>query len=178
MEALVLVLIVAIRGLTPIAVLRWPFWGGLACILADASDSILQDALGVEPLKGHYHNVDKGFDIYYLGFEAWVARSWADLLAKWTALALFGLRVAAAVAFEVSESRWLFLVGPNIFENFFLFVAGMRFLDPAYRIGSPWRLALIVVFVGAPKVLQEYAMHYREFQTWHFVKENILFWGG
>jgi hypothetical protein len=31
-----------------------------------------------------------------------------------------------------------------------------------------------LVLVGAPKLLQEYVMHYRRAQTWHFVTRRIL----
>lgn len=176
MEVIVFLMILAVRGAVPLLVLRWPFWAALACIPADAFDSIIQDALGVHPLEGHYHNVDKAFDIYYLAIEAWVARSWPDLLARATALVLFGLRLLAVILFEITDSRGLFLIGPNVFENFYLFVAGMRTIDPGYRVTSRWQLAAIVVFVGLPKLLQEYVMHYREAETWKFVKENILLW--
>lgn len=175
-DLFVLVLIVAVRGLMPLLIFRWQFVGGLLCILADASDSILQDALGAEPLAGHYHIVDKSFDTYYLLVEAIVAYRWLDPLARWGAVALFVLRACAVGFYELTEIRQTFFFGPNIFENFYLFVAGMRSIDPAFRIGSWRQLTLIIVCVGAPKVLQEYVMHYREAHTWHFVKENILLW--
>ena len=175
-DILVAGLIFLIRGGVPFLLFRWQFAGGLLCILGDASDSILQDALGVHPLSGHYHQIDKSFDIYYLLFEAVVAYRWVDPLARWTALALFGLRAAGVVFFELTEFRGTFLFAPNVFENFYLFVAGMRSVDPDFRIPSWKWLAVIVVSVGAPKVLQEYVMHYREAATWHFVKENILLW--
>jgi hypothetical protein len=177
MEIVVLALIVLIRGGAPFLIFRWQFAGGLLCILADASDSILQDALGVHPLDDHYHLVDKSFDIYYLLFECIVIfRWWADPLAKAAGIALFALRASGVVFFELTEFRGTFLFAPNVFENFYLFVAGMRSVDPGFRIAS-WRwLVVTVIAVGAPKLLQEYVMHYREAQTWHFVKENILLW--
>jgi hypothetical protein len=177
MDVFVLILIILIRGGTPFLIFRWQLAGGLLCILADASDAILQDALGAEPLAGHYHIVDKSFDIYYLAVECIVALwRWTDPLARWTAAVLFALRASGVVFFELTEFRATFLFAPNIFENFYLFVAGMRSVDPEFRIPS-WRwLIVIVVLVGAPKLLQEYVMHYREAQTWHFVKEHILMW--
>lgn len=175
-ELLVLLLIIAIRGGVPLLVLRWPFAGGLLCIVADGSDAILQDALGAEPLHGRYHLVDKAFDAYYLSFEAFVAFRWVDPLARWTALSLFALRICGVVVHELTGARAVFLVTPNVFENFYLFVAGMRSIDPSFRIPSRWWLLAIIVFVGAPKLLQEYVMHYREAATWHFVRENILRW--
>ena len=175
-DVLVILLIGAVRLLVPLSVLRVPFWGGLACIAADAFDSIIQDALDVHPLDNHYHNVDKAFDIYYLAIEAWVARGWVDVLARTTALVLFGLRLLAVVLFEITDSRGLFLIGPNVFENFYLFIAGMKTIDAGYRVDSRLQLGAIVLFVGIPKILQEYVMHYREAATWEFVKENILRW--
>lgn len=177
MEAFTLVLIIGLRTLVPIAILRWPFWAGLACIGADAFDTPIRDLLAPDLLDDHYHNFDKAFDLYYLSFEAWVAYHWEDRLARYTALVLFGLRVIAVVLFEITGVRQLFLlVGPNIFENFYLWVAGSRFLDAGYRIRSYRRLGLILLLVGAPKVLQEYVMHYREAQTWSFVKHEIFRW--
>jgi hypothetical protein len=176
-STLVLLLIVAIRALVPLLIFRWNLVGALLSIPADASDSILQDAFGVEPLAGHYHLVDKGFDLYYLAIEAFVAyRLWGDLLAGRAMVALFALRAGGVAFFELTGIRQTFFFTPNAVENFYLFVAGMRSIDPTFRIPN-WRwLAAIVALVGAPKLLQEYVMHYREAHTWHFVKENILMW--
>ena len=176
-DVIVLVFVFTTRGIAPAFVLRWPFWGALGCILADATDTMFQDALGSSILTEHYHNIDKAFDTYYLAVEAYVALRWVDPLARWTALTLFSLRVVASVIYELSDIRGvLFYLGPNIFENFYLWVAGFLTVDPAYRIRSGRRLALILVFVGAPKLLQEYVMHYLDSQTWHFVKRYILLW--
>jgi hypothetical protein len=175
-DSIALVLIIVIRLFVPLLVFRWNFVGGLLSILADASDSILQDALGVEPLAGHYHNVDKGFDIYYLALEALVVWRWVDPFARGAGLALFVLRASAVVFFELTHVRQTFLFGPNVFENFYLFVAGLRSIDPGFRIGSWRNLALLLAFVGLPKLLQEYVMHYREAHTWYFVRHNILLW--
>jgi hypothetical protein len=177
LEALVLSLIIVMRTTVPIFVFRWPFWAALACVAADASDSILQDAFGVKVIS-HYHNFDKGFDIYYLSIEALVAyRMWTDPLARAAALVLWGLRASCVVAFEITDIRQLFLFpGPNIFENFYLWIAGSLQINPEYRLRSKKHLAFVLLITGAPKVLQEYVMHYREAQTWHFVKRNVLLW--
>ncbi len=176
-DLVVLVFVFATRGLAPLLVFKWPFWGGLVCILADAVDTMFQDALGSDVLSGNYHNIDKAFDTYYLAAEAIVAFRWLDPLAKWTAAVLFGLRLTAAVIYEIWGVRGVFFyLGPNVFENFYLFVAGMRTIDAGYRIASARSLVIILLIVGPPKVLQEYVMHYMDSQTWHFVKENILQW--
>jgi len=175
-DVISMVWIVGVRALVPLLVLRSPFWGALVCIAGDASDVVVRDALGSDLWSGNYHTIDKAFDTWYLGFEAWVAFHWMDPLARWTAVALFALRAGAAVLFEITDERSLFLFGANVFENFYLFIAGMLVLDPGWRVRSWQRLVLILGAVAAPKLLQEYVMHYREAQTWHFVKEDVLRW--
>ena len=178
-DVIVLTFILVTRGFAPFLLLRWPFWGALACIAADATDTMFQDALGSTIMSGggHYHNIDKAFDTYYLSVEAFVAYRWLDPLARCTALILFGLRLSAVVIYEVWDIRGVFFyLGPNIFENFYIWVAGFLTIDRTYRIGSPKNLVLILLFVGTPKLLQEYVMHYMDSQTWHFVKEHILMW--
>jgi hypothetical protein len=176
-DVIALALIVAVRVLVPLLVLRWPFWGALLCIAGDAFDTIVIDLLRAEPFGNSYHAADKLFDTYYLSIEVWVAfRRWVDALARRTALTLYVLRLAAAILFELTHTRQLFLVGANIFENFYIYVAGRLELDSSYRIANVRRLALILLFVGAPKLLQEYVMHYRESQTWRFVREYIFRW--
>lgn len=176
-DVLTLVFIIGTRALAPVFLLRWPFWGALGCILADATDTMFQDAVGSTIISANYHNVDKAFDTYYLAAEAFVAFRWLDPLARWTALVLFGLRLLAAGIYEIWDIRGVFFyLGPNIFENFYLWVAAFLTIDPAYRIGSVKKLAAIVVVVATPKLLQEYVMHYMDSQTWHFVKRDILFW--
>ncbi len=169
-------LIVAVRGLVPLLLLRWPFWGALACMAGDAFDSAIQDALGSHVLPPWYHDVDKAFDTYYLGFEAWIVhRRWTDPLARTAALALFAVRLGAAVLYEITGVRALFFFGANVFENFYIFARdacrSMRRTASAARA-----LVVILAITGAPKMLQEYVMHYRESQTWEFVKRNILMW--
>jgi hypothetical protein len=161
----------------PFTLLRWPFWGAVLCIAGDIFDSTIEDLLGANPLGGAYHEVDKAFDTYYLTFEAHIVwRRWTDTLARPTALLLFGIRLAAAIAFEVTHVRELFLFGANVFENFYLYIAGRLELDRAYRVTNKAQLFAIVVLVGLPKLLQEYVMHFREAQTWHFVTRHILKW--
>jgi hypothetical protein len=176
-DILVFVFVFGTRGLAPLFLFRWPFWAALGSILADATDTMFQDAVGSTVLSAHYHNIDKAFDTYYLGFEAVVAFRWLDPLARWTALTLFGLRLLAAGIYEIWDVRGVFFyLGPNVFENFYLWIAGWLTIDPEYRVRTWQRLALILVLVGPPKILQEYVMHYMDSQTWHFVKRDILFW--
>lgn len=177
MDVAVFVLVVLIRAGVPLLLFRWPFYAALLCIAADASDTVIPEALGTGTITSNYHAFDKGFDIYYLAVEAIVVQRWADPLPRWTATGLFAMRFTAVVLFEITGVRALFLLlGPNVFENFYLWNAACRSADPSFRIDSKGRLALTLALVGAPKLLQEYVMHFREAQTWHFVKEQVLQW--
>lgn len=176
-DIVVLVFVFGTRGLAPLLVFKWPFFGGLACILADATDTMFQDLVGSDILSEHYHNIDKAFDTYYLAAEAVVAYLRFDPLARLAAMVLFGLRLAAVVIYETLDIRGVFFyLGPNVFENFYLWIAAELTANRDYQLPGWRRLALILLIVGPPKVLQEYVMHYLDSQTWHFVKRNILLW--
>lgn len=84
-------LIVTIRVLIPFAIPRWPFWGMLFAVAADASDVIILDKFGWGILEGRgiYHELDKFFDIYYLSFAAYTALRWKNTILRRTALAFF-----------------------------------------------------------------------------------------
>lgn len=172
-------LIIAIRLIVPLAILRWPFWGMLAAIAADASDVIIRDALGVGEGVFHwttYHAADKAFDTYALGIGAYAASRWNDVLARRTIMALFLWRLAGVAAFEISGSRQIFLFAPNIFENFYLLVAGLVTFRPGFRISTPRVLIVLFLIAAIPKIAQEYIMHFIEFPTWLFFKETIFRW--
>ncbi len=173
-EATALGLIVALRALVPLLIFRWNLAGALLAIAADGSDAIIQDLLGVEPLRGWYHEFDKVFDTYYLGIELVVGWRWCDPVARWMLAGLFGLRLCGVVAFELTGLRPLILFSPNVFENYYLVLAGLRSVRPGYRLGGWREAALWLLVVAPPKLLQEYVMHYREAQTWRFVRDEIF----
>jgi hypothetical protein len=170
-----LVLITVVRGLVPLLMLRWPFWGALLCIAGDGVDTFVLEYMPADAIERRYHTFDKVFDTYYLSIEAWVVyRRWTDALARRAGLALYLLRLTGVVLFEITHVRQIFLIGANIFENFYIFVAGRLEIDAAYRVQSVRNLVFILMFVGIPKLFQEYVMHYRESQTWRFVRDHVL----
>ncbi len=171
------VLIVFIRLLVPFSILRWPFWGALLAIAADASDVVILDALGWGFFEGkNYHAIDKFFDTYYLAFEFYASRLWLDVLTRKAAAVFFLWRVLGVAAFEITRVRQIMFLAPNIFENFYLLVAGARKFFPVFRIDTLKKLAAFVVIASVPKLIQEYIMHYLEFPTWAFIKHNIFRW--
>ena len=94
--------VIALRLLVPLTILRWPLWGGLAAIVADACDILILQQFGFSGVD--YQRIDKPLDIYYLTFEAIVAQRWAPLL-RWTATALFVWRIIGFALFEATGAR-------------------------------------------------------------------------
>ena len=163
-------IVILVRLLIPLSILRWPLAGGIVAMLIDALDVVL-----IEMVGGHFENyaaLDKGLDTYYLALELWVSLGWQEL-AKWTSVALFAYRTAGVVAFEVTQTRWLLLVFPNLFENFYLaYLVILRYF-PRFVL-TPHRLGALPLLLLVPKLAQEYLLHYSEAQPWDWVKRNVL----
>ena len=175
---IVLLLVIAIRLVVPLSILRWPFWGMLLAIAADASDVMIFSKLGWGILEGRgiYHELDKIFDIYYLAIAAYMALKWQDALPRRLALLLFLWRFAGDVVFEITRARQILLFAPNIFENFYLIIAGLLQFFPAFHVNTARRIIIILLMAAVPKIVQEYIMHYLKFPTWNFFKEYFFFW--
>ena len=169
-------IVVIIRLVVPFSILRWPFWGAILAILGDISDVVLMDAFGWGWFEGRdYHSYDKFFDTYYLGFECYAALKWREVLARRTAVVLFSWRLLGVIVFEIFKIRQLIFLAPNIFENFYLLVVGLKkFFN--FSVDSVKRLVIILLVAGIPKIIQEYIMHYLEFPTWPFLKKNLFRW--
>ncbi|MEK7212767.1 MAG: hypothetical protein AAB686_03755 [Patescibacteria group bacterium] len=171
------IVVIFLRLLVPIGILRWPFWGALLAIAADAADVILLDAFGWGFFAGQdYHAIDKLFDTYYLALEVYVAWSWRDILARNVSLTLFFWRLVGVIVFEVTRVRQVILFAPNIFENFYLIITGLKQFLPGFTVDSRKKLWVILAIAAIPKIAQEYIMHFMEFPTWAFIKHNIFRW--
>jgi len=146
----------AIRILGSLPVLRWPLAGGLLAILVDLSDLLLRDTLDLGGIPD-YQAFDKWADQVYLGLFLVVALRWSGV-ERSIAVGLYVFRLIGFVAFEMTGERALLLVFPNVFEPWFLVVAGIH----RFRPGFAWRPATVtVVLVGltAIKEVQEWALH-------------------
>lgn len=150
----------------------------VASIAADGLDVVILEAVGGAKIfwGPTYHPVDKILDTYYLAFAAFVSLRWPEMLAKKIAVFLFAWRLTGVVIFEITNIRQVILFAPAIFENFYLIVAGGKQFFPKFRVDTSKKLAVILVITAIPKLVQEYFMHFLEFQTWRFVKENIFMW--
>lgn len=140
-------IVIAIRLLVPLSIFRWPLVGAIASMLIDALDVVIIELIGLGGFS-HYVLLDKGLDMYYLSFEAFVSLRW-EPLAKWTSLTLFAYRAIGFVAFEMTQQRALLLVFPNVFENFYLVYLVLRRFVFSWQL-TPRGLAVLLVLVTVP----------------------------
>lgn len=165
-------IIAAVRVAGSLPVLRWPFIGGWIAVFTDLSDLFLREWIHAGGVND-YQEFDKYLDqVYMLTFLAMALR-W-QAAPRSIAMGLYLWRLAGFVAFEATGERDLLLFFPNVFEFWFLFVAGLQFFrleGPAPDTEAGWRrrltfdytpaqLAAVGIVLFSAKEFQEYALHY------------------
>lgn len=153
--------IVAIRLLVPLSIFRWPFWGAVASIAADALDIVIVTLLERHagfPDVWSYHELDKLLDTYYLTIEAIVAQRWPDW-PRGIASFLYVYRLIGVVLFQATDIRVFLFIFPALLDFFFLFYTFVRQYVPGYEL-TPRRLFMWLGILLVPKLIQEYIIHY------------------
>ena len=166
-------IVIALRLVIPLLILRNPLVGGLAAVAIDALDVVIIELIGLGGFGDHYAQLDKLLDTYYLTIELYVALSW-DVWAKYPAVFLYVYRVVGVVLFEISGTRWLLLVFPNMFENWWLYCVIVARFFPSIYPRSYTTVALPMILLLIPKLAQEYVLHFMEAKPWRWIKQNIL----
>ena len=163
-------IIAVVRVLGSLPVLWWPFPGAIIAVLTDLSDLFLRsyiDAGGVHD----YQELDKWLDqVYMLTFLA-VALRWQPAPRN-VAVVLYAYRLIGFVTFEVTGTREVLLFFPNLFELWFIFVAGVHFFKVDYPF-TPRRIAYALVPLLALKLFQEYALHFGQWLEGFTAKEAV-----
>ena len=149
-------IIAAVRVAGALLVLRWAFAGALFAIAIDLSDLFLMNLLDLGGVRD-YQALDKRLDLVYMATFLWVALQWRGP-ARTIAVGLFAYRIAGVLVFEASGVREVLLAFPNVFEFWFVFVAGARLFAPRYEL--TWRRSLVwLVPVALLKEAHEYVLH-------------------
>ena len=117
-------IIALVRVVGSLAVLRWPFYGSVMAILIDLSDLFLMNLLDLGGVRD-YQTFDKALDQVYMAAFLFVAWRWGGA-ERAVAVALYGFRMLGFMAFEVTGSRDILLLFPNLFEFWFVFCAARR----------------------------------------------------
>jgi hypothetical protein len=149
-------LIAAVRVAGSLPVLRWPLAGAIIAILVDLSDLFIRNLVDLGGVKG-YQSFDKWLDQVYMLTFLIVALRW-DGLERVVAVVLYSFRLIGFAAFEVSGERAVLLAFPNLFEAWFLLIAGMQTFRVTWEESRPLVLGAGGVLL-ALKLLQEYALH-------------------
>lgn len=166
--------VIALRVLVPLLILRWSITGGVLAMVVDALDVVIVEFFGPGGMGGHYSQLDKALDSYYLGLEALVAWWWVNPWARWTALGLFAYRLVGAVLFELTEVRALLFLFPNLFENWWLYCVIVARWWPRLLPSSWVSTAVPLLVLLVPKMAQEYLLHIVEAKPWNWLKRNVL----
>lgn len=70
-----------------------------------------------------------------------------------------GYRLIGVALHELTDERLFLFFFPNLFEFWFIFYAGVRRFRPDYTL-TPRRALGWLALLLAPKMTQEYALHY------------------
>ena len=172
---LVFLAVIASRLLVPLLIIRFPLPAIVACLVIDAVDQTVFQALAPDADLAGYQNYDKALDIYYLVI-AYIStlRNWTNQFAVSVARFLIYYRLVGVVLFELSGIREILFIFPNTFEYFFIFYEAVRlFWDPR-RMGRRLVIgatAFIWIFIKLP---QEWWIHIAQLDTTDLIQEDIF----
>jgi hypothetical protein len=172
----VFVTVVLLRFLVPLLIPRFPLPAILACLVIDAADQTIFQAVTDDPLEG-YQTYDKALDVYYLAI-AYISTmgNWDDPVAFEIGRFLYFYRLTGVVLFEVLGHRWLLLVFPNTFEYFFIAYEAVRVR------WNPRRLTAVALVVMAAaiwifiKLPQETWIHIAKLDVTEFMADHPEAW--
>ena len=172
---LVVLAVILSRLLVPLLIIRFPLPAIVACLVIDAVDQTVFQALAPDADLAGYQNYDKALDIYYLVI-AYIStlRNWTNQFAVSVARFLIYYRLVGVVLFELSGIREILFIFPNTFEYFFIFYEAVRlFWDPR-RMGRRLVIgatAFIWIFIKLP---QEWWIHIAQLDTTDLIQEDIF----
>ena len=166
-------IIIALRLGVPLLIVRFALVGGVVAMILDGLDVVLIEAIGLGGFGGHYAELDKLLDSYYLTLELVVAFRWTSPYARVPAIVLYLYRGVGVVLFESTHARVMLFVFPNLFENWWLYVVVVARFFPRLYPRSPTTVAVPLVLLLVPKMAQEYLLHYAEAQPWDWIKRHL-----
>ncbi len=152
-----MLIVAAVRVSGSLPVLRWAFFGGIFALLVDQSDLFMFNLIDLGGVT-NYQQFDKYVDQLYLLTFLVVALRW-EAIPRTIAIALYSFRLVGFFVFEATGSRDILLFFPNVFEFWFLFVAGLKYFKVDFDF-SPRQLAITAAVLLPAKLFQEYVLHY------------------
>ncbi|HOK45501.1 MAG TPA: hypothetical protein PLA43_18560 [Bryobacteraceae bacterium] len=176
-----LVIALFVRLVVPLSILRWPLGGLLASMAADGLDVVFVHGVGGAPwprteevFANNYALIDKSLDTYYLTLAFLMSRRWPEAIARRAAAVLYFWRVAGLAMIVFGGPNWWLLIFANFFENFYLVYAIAQRFWPGWRVKTARRLAVVLVLIGIPKLVQEYYFHVLDITPWPWFQRTFL----
>ena len=174
----IIISIIRIAGSLP--VLKWAYFGALFAIAVDFSDLFWMSVLDQGGIPD-YQAFDKWLDLVYMLAFLYVSAGWNGN-DKLISIALFVGRITGLLLFEITNLRIVLLYFPNIFEFWFLFVAGRKHFYPQYVMNLRATIIALVV-CSILKLTQEFVLHgwkildnYTFFEAIEIVYLFFAFW--
>ena len=154
-------------------VVRWAFAGAIIAILVDFSDLFMMNLLNLGGLRD-YQAFDKLADIAYMVTFLSVALRWSGTPRN-VALVLFTYRIVGVGVFELVAWRGVLLFFPNLFDFWFVLVAGLMHFKPNYYM-TRRRAAFWIVVLLALKEFQEYVLHWGKWLDNYRATDVVVDW--
>lgn len=167
--------VIAVRLLTSLPIIRYPFEGFIVALEIDKWDWFWL-AAGDQPEASQtvYQEWDKFLDLFVLAMGLVASLRWPDAMVRRFLAATFALRVVGVAAFLLTEQRWLLVAFPNVFENLFLMYAVFRLVSGRDHMLEGRRSTALVGLVAlAPKLVEEYFLHMLNRRPWDWIQLPI-----
>ena len=167
------IIVAVARVIGSLPVIRWAFVGAIIAVLTDFSDLFMMNLLDLGGLR-NYQVFDKWVDLVYMGTFLLASLRWSGVPKK-VSIGLFSYRILGVILFEITSQRSILLLFPNVFEFWFIFVAGIRLFKPKYEINWP-RAALWLVPLLILKEFQEYVLHQGQWLEQYRAVDVVVDW--
>lgn len=155
-----IILSLVIRLLVPLLIFRWPFFGYVGAMLADAlGDCMLVDLMGGSFGSGaNYHIFDKWLDFYMITIAVIAALRFVKI-EKLTSIILYLIRAIGIIFFEITQLHIFLVIFPNVFEFFFVFITFTKKFWKKFRLTKK-NLWVVMTVLTVPKLILELLFHY------------------
>jgi len=169
--------VVLIQFLAPLLIARFPLPAILTCLIVDAVDQSVLQALTSLDLAD-YQSYDKALDIFYLAIAMLATlRNWVSYPAVQIARFLFYFRLVGVVLFVLNQWRPLLLIFPNAFEYFFIFYETVRSRWTPTHHGTRFFVVAAATIWVVLKLPHEYWIHVAQLDATDVLKD-VVFGGG
>ncbi len=174
-DGAIIAAVILARLLLPLAIFRYPLPAILACLILDAADQSIFQAVAPDADLSGYQSYDKALDVYYLTL-AYLStlRNWTNRFAVSVVRFLLYYRLIGVVLFESTGERWFLFLFPNTFEYVFIFYEAVRVRWDPTRMSRRLMLGATAFIWIVIKLPQEWWIHIAQLDTTDLVQERIF----